>query len=148
MGERRRLSPAEYPDAAKAAGRSGVRPAEELAAAFERYEAAKRNQAVLDFDDVIEQCSVLLEGNSDIAAKIRAQYSCFVVDEDQDTDPSQERLLSAWLGARDNVTVVGAEPRLPVYATDRRRGEQTDGPQFHRGEAGRPAAGRSGTSAP
>src|SRR5262249_1686011 len=38
---------------------------------------------------------------------IRAQYRHFVVDEYQDVNPAQERLLQAWLSGRDDLTVVG-----------------------------------------
>src|SRR6202012_4923125 len=39
--------------------------------------------------------------------QVRAQYRHFVVDEYQDVNPLQQRLLDAWLGGRDDLTVVG-----------------------------------------
>src|SRR4029079_17884938 len=35
------------------------------------------------------------------------RYRCFVVDEYQDVTPLQQRVLNAWLGERDDLTVVG-----------------------------------------
>ncbi len=42
-----------------------------------------------------------------MADQVRAQYRHFVVDEYQDVNPAQQRLLHAWLGDRDDLTVVG-----------------------------------------
>ncbi|WP_409462422.1 ATP-dependent helicase [Amycolatopsis sp. GA6-003] len=127
---RSRLTPDQYARAANESGRKRNLPASVLAAAFKRYEQAKRSQAVLDFGDLIEQCALLLERDDEVAAQFRERYRCFVVDEYQDTDPAQERLLSAWLGPGRNVTVVGdphqtifsfkgADPSLLVGFTDR-----------------------------
>src|SRR5439155_14563825 len=43
----------------------------------------------------------------DVAEQVRAQYRHFVVDEYQDVNPVQQKLLDAWLGGRGDVTVVG-----------------------------------------
>ena len=45
--------------------------------------------------------------NEDVAEEFRARYRCFVVDEYQDVTPLQQRVLDAWLGDRDDLTVVG-----------------------------------------
>jgi DNA helicase-2/ATP-dependent DNA helicase PcrA len=42
-----------------------------------------------------------------VAEEFRDRYRCFVVDEYQDVTPLQQRVLSAWLGDRDDLTVVG-----------------------------------------
>ena len=42
-----------------------------------------------------------------MAEEFRNRYRCFVVDEYQDVTPLQQRVLSAWLGDRDDLTVVG-----------------------------------------
>ena len=39
--------------------------------------------------------------------EFRDRYRCFVVDEYQDVTPLQQRVLDAWLGERDDLTVVG-----------------------------------------
>ena len=42
-----------------------------------------------------------------MADQVHAQYRHFVVDEYQDVNPLQQRLLDAWLGERHDLTVVG-----------------------------------------
>src|SRR5699024_12876677 len=42
-----------------------------------------------------------------VAEEFRQQYRTFVVDEYQDVTPLQQRVLNAWLGERDDLTVVG-----------------------------------------
>jgi DNA helicase II / ATP-dependent DNA helicase PcrA len=42
-----------------------------------------------------------------VAQEFRDRYRCFVVDEYQDVTPLQQRVLDAWLGGRDDLTVVG-----------------------------------------
>ncbi|MQY20229.1 ATP-dependent helicase [Nocardia macrotermitis] len=110
-----RIIPSGYAAAAEKAGRRRNLPPDALAAAFERYGHLKRSNGVLDFSDTIEQCALLLEQNDDVAQQVRQRYRCFVVDEYQDTDPAQERLLTAWLGPGDNVTVVG-DPNQAIYS--------------------------------
>ena len=51
----------------------------------------------------------LLETNADAAATVRARKRWFSVDEYQDTNPLQQRLLELWLGDRDDLCVVGDE---------------------------------------
>ena len=48
-----------------------------------------------------------IENDAAVAEEFRDRYRCFVVDEYQDVTPLQQRVLSAWLGDRDDLTVVG-----------------------------------------
>ncbi|MGC5256413.1 ATP-dependent DNA helicase UvrD2 [Gordonia sp. DT218] len=102
------ITPGEYVAHAGAAGRDTPFPHDAVAAVFDTYETAKRDGAhlLLDFDDLIIYAGELLR-ESDHAADFRSRYRCFVVDEYQDITPVQQRLLEAWLGERDNLTVVG-----------------------------------------
>ena len=61
----------------------------------------------LDFDDLLLHTCAVLETDDDVAREFRGRYRCFVVDEYQDVTPLQQRLLDAWLGERDQLTVVG-----------------------------------------
>ena len=108
------VTPAGYVDAASAGGRQPDVPVDLIAAAYGRYEQAKRNEAVLDFDDLLTWCAHLLNSRPEVASTIRAGYTSFVVDEYQDTNPAQQRLLDAWLGGRDQVCVVG-DPTQAIY---------------------------------
>ena len=46
---------------------------------------------------------------------MRGQYRHFVVDEYQDVNPLQQRLLDAWLGGRAEICVVG-DPNQTIYS--------------------------------
>jgi len=82
-------------------------PAETVAKVFAGYEQAKQQAEQLDFDDLLLHTCAVLEDDRDVAAEFRARYRSFVVDEYQDVTPLQQRLLDAWLGGRDTITVVG-----------------------------------------
>src|ERR1700692_100719 len=62
---------------------------------------------MLDFDDLLLHTAAAIEGDAAVAEEFRDRYRCFVVDEYQDVTPLQQRVLSAWLGDRDDLTVVG-----------------------------------------
>ena len=62
---------------------------------------------MIDFEDMLRAAVWGIEEHPDVAEQIRAQYRHFVVDEYQDVNPLQQRLLEAWLGGRDDLTVVG-----------------------------------------
>src|SRR6185437_836707 len=59
------------------------------------------------FADILLHTAAAMEGYPDVAQEVRDRYRCFVVDEYQDVTPLQQRVLDAWLGARDDLTVVG-----------------------------------------
>ncbi|MFC9925532.1 ATP-dependent DNA helicase UvrD2 [Streptomyces sp. NPDC127190] len=99
--------PADYPYAAAKAGREAPRDPAEIAHLYAAYEDAKRDRAVIDFEDVLLLTVAILQDRQDIAEQVRAQYQHFVVDEYQDVSPLQQRLLELWLGDRDNLCVVG-----------------------------------------
>ena len=87
-----------------------------------------------------------------VAEEFRDRYRCFVVDEYQDVTPLQQRVLDAWLGGRDDLTVVGdanqtiysfagATPRLPARLPPAVPGGR-------RGAAGRATTGPPRRSSP
>ena len=104
------LSPEQYPDAVAAAGRDIPLDAARVAAVYAAYESLKsrgEHVALLDFDDLLLHTAAAIENDAAIAEEFRDRYRCFVVDEYQDVTPLQQRVLSAWLGDRDDLTVVG-----------------------------------------
>jgi DNA helicase II / ATP-dependent DNA helicase PcrA len=101
------VAPAEYPAAVARLRRDVPGPAEQVAAVYAGYEEAKNAAELLDFDDLLLHVAGALEGHADIAQEFRDRYRCFVVDEYQDVTPLQQRVLDAWLGERDDLTVVG-----------------------------------------
>ena len=105
----RRIAPKDYEREAAAANREPPIPADLLTRIFGDYELAKARANRIDFDDLLVETVVLLEGDADAAATVRARKSWFSVDEYQDTNPLQQRLLELWLGDRDDLCVVGDE---------------------------------------
>ncbi|HKQ41365.1 MAG TPA: ATP-dependent DNA helicase UvrD2, partial [Pseudonocardia sp.] len=101
------VAPAEYPAVVARLRRDVPGPAEQVAAVYAGYEEAKNAAELLDFDDLLLHVAGALEGHADIAQEFRDRYRCFVVDEYQDVTPLQQRVLDAWLGERDDLTVVG-----------------------------------------
>ena len=109
-------TPEDYPARAKAAGRE---PPFEAARGGRRstpsYESAKQRDGALDFEDLLLVTAYALEEHRDVAREVRGQYRHFVVDEYQDVNPLQQRLLDAWLGGRADVCVVG-DPNQTIYS--------------------------------
>jgi DNA helicase II / ATP-dependent DNA helicase PcrA len=104
------ISPEQYPDAVAAVARDVPLDAAQVAAAYAAYESLKsrgEGVALLDFDDLLLHTAAAIEDDAAIAEEFRDRYRCFVVDEYQDVTPLQQRVLSAWLGDRDDLTVVG-----------------------------------------
>jgi DNA helicase II / ATP-dependent DNA helicase PcrA len=101
------VEPGDYEVAAAKANRDTPVPAAQLAAVFAAYERVKRSAGVIDFEDLLRAGAWAIEEHADVAEQIHAQYRHFVVDEYQDVNPVQQKLLDAWLGGRDDVTVVG-----------------------------------------
>ena len=104
------ISPEQYPDAVAAAGRDIPLDAAKVATVYAAYESLKSrgdDVAMLDFDDLLLHTAAAIENDAAIAEEFRDRYRCFVVDEYQDVTPLQQRVLSAWLGDRDDLTVVG-----------------------------------------
>ena len=86
-----------------------------MAEVYAAYEAMKRQAARLDLDDLLGECASLLEREADVAERVRSAYRHIVVDEYQDTDLAQSRLLDAWLGDHRSLFVVG-DPRQTIYS--------------------------------
>ena len=99
--------PSDYLAAVAKHRRDTPLPAETVAKVFEIYESVKNESEQLDFDDLLLHTCAILEDDEAVAREFRSRYRCFVVDEYQDVTPLQQRTLDAWLGERDQVTVVG-----------------------------------------
>jgi DNA helicase-2/ATP-dependent DNA helicase PcrA len=101
------IPPARYAAEVARAGREAPLPAEVVAAVCATYEEVKQAAGFVDFDDLLLIMAAGIEAHRDVAEEIRARYRHFVVDEYQDVNPLQQRLLDAWLGERDDLCVVG-----------------------------------------
>ncbi|WP_166531986.1 ATP-dependent helicase [Blastococcus xanthinilyticus] len=108
-------TPEDYPARAKAAGREAPFEPAAVAAVYASYEQAKQRDGALDFEDLLLVTAYAIEEHQDVARQVRAQYRHFVVDEYQDVNPLQQRLLDAWLGGRAEICVVG-DPNQTIYS--------------------------------
>jgi DNA helicase-2/ATP-dependent DNA helicase PcrA len=101
------VTPDDYPAVVAKIQRDTPVAAEQVAAVYRGYEQAKNQARVLDFDDLLLHTAAALDEHAQVAEEFRDRYRCFVVDEYQDVTPLQQRVLDAWLGSRDDLTVVG-----------------------------------------
>lgn len=99
----------QYQAALREHGRTAPLSAEKIVDCYRAYEDIKTTPdgLLLDFDDLLIHTAGAMENSRAVAEEFRNQYRCFVVDEYQDVTPLQQRVLNAWLGDRDNLTVVG-----------------------------------------
>ncbi len=110
----RQVQPDGYVLAAAQADRRVPVAAERIAEWYQRYEQDKRRRALVDFDDLLLQAAEAIERDPSFAAAQRWRFRHLFVDEYQDLNPLQERLLRAWLGDRDDLAVVG-DPNQAIY---------------------------------
>jgi DNA helicase-2/ATP-dependent DNA helicase PcrA len=101
------VTPDDYPLIAARTQRDTPAAVTQVAEVYRNYEKLKNAAQVLDFDDLLLHTTAALEEHGAVAEEFHDRYRCFVVDEYQDVTPLQQRLLDAWLGGRDDLTVVG-----------------------------------------
>ena len=101
------VTPDQYAEQARAAGREPPQSFDAVARVYAEYEQVKRRAGQLDFADLLLVLAGAIEQYRDVAEEIRSRYRHFVVDEYQDVSPLQQRLLDAWLGGRTDLCVVG-----------------------------------------
>ena len=111
----RLVRPDGYEAAITVAHREPPRPAFEIAALYDRYEKERRRRGVVDFDDLIWWCGDALETDAEFQATQRWRFRHLFVDEFQDVNPAQLRLLRGWLGDRPELCVVG-DPDQAIYS--------------------------------
>ena len=109
----RRIPPARWEDDPQAEDRAPI-PADLFARVYAGYERAKERAHRVDFEDMLALTVDLLESDQDAARLVQAQKTWISVDEYQDTNPLQERLLELWLGESADIAVVG-DPDQTIY---------------------------------
>ena len=85
-----------------------------LASFFHEYLDVLDAQGAVDHSELVHR-AVLLAEDPDIQAQLRKRFTAVFVDEYQDTDPAQERLLQALAGQGRDLVVVG-DPDQAIYA--------------------------------
>lgn len=110
----RGVTPETYSNEVRAAERHVAVDPAVTAEVFAAYVVAKRRRGVVDFDDLIRSCAELAESDPTFSGVQRWRHRHFFVDEYQDVNPLQQRLLDAWLAGRDDLFVVG-DPHQAIY---------------------------------
>ncbi|WP_102946965.1 UvrD-helicase domain-containing protein [Stenotrophomonas sp. VV52] len=101
------------PEQAMQAARSNRE--KEAASVYERYQLRLTAFNAVDFDDLIRLPVQVLEENPDIALAWRERIGYLLVDECQDTNDAQYRLLRQLAGSAGNFTCVGDDDQS-IYA--------------------------------
>ncbi len=98
------ISPEEYAPMAQASGELMEKRCAEV---YTQYQAALRAASAVDFDDIIYLTVKLFEDFPDVLDHYRHLYKYIMVDEYQDTNVAQYRLISLLAGDNGDLCVVG-----------------------------------------
>jgi len=79
----------------------------ELAEAYQDYQKLKIKEGVLDFADLIVNVLRLFRTRRNVLSQYRKQFKYILVDEFQDTNPVQMKLIMELVKGHKNITVVG-----------------------------------------
>jgi len=83
-------------------------PAQKIAAkVYPIYETILHDNRALDFDDLINRTVTMLSNQAEIRKKWQKQFRFIMIDEYQDTNAAQYKLIKLLTGPEKNVTVVG-----------------------------------------
>ena len=74
---------------------------------YKRYQSRCLQAGAMDFDDLLLQTNILFRDFPDILAKYQQKFNYILVDEYQDTNPVQEKLVSLLKDLGANLCVVG-----------------------------------------
>ena len=80
---------------------------EVLQAILVGYTEIKKQQALMDYDDLLNNLWLLLDQHPDIRDRITTRYHHVMVDEYQDTNRVQARIVRLLAGGHHNIMVVG-----------------------------------------
>ena len=103
-----------YASAARRAQRRPSPGIDRCAATYEAFQTLKRRRGVIDFDDVLAHTIRDLERDRDFADSVRWRFRHLLVDEAQDLNPLQHRLVDLLRAGRDDLFLVG-DPSQAIY---------------------------------
>ena len=87
----------------------------ELCRAVGAYVEAKRRTGRIDFGDQVTKAVEVLEGSDEVRESYRRRFPFVLLDEYQDTNVAQRRMLQALVGMNGAVTAVG-DARQAIFA--------------------------------
>ncbi|MFY7843378.1 MAG: ATP-dependent helicase [Rhabdochlamydiaceae bacterium] len=86
-----------------------------VAKIFESYQTKLKQSQALDFDDLLYLSLELFQLHPDVLATFQSRFSFILIDEYQDTNPAQYRLIRSLAGLHGNVFAVG-DPDQSIYS--------------------------------
>ncbi|MGH9097877.1 MAG: ATP-dependent helicase [Acidimicrobiales bacterium] len=108
------LTPETYGPSATDAGRSPSIPVDQVADHFRAYQGALARRHAIDLDDLVVAAADLIFDDAAFAAGVHWRYRHLSVDEFQDINPAQYRLIEALMGDRGDLLAVG-DPNQAIY---------------------------------
>ncbi|MCR5000537.1 MAG: ATP-dependent helicase [Lachnospiraceae bacterium] len=87
--------------------KAGEDEEEALDLVYEDYNRLVKDEGFIDFDDMISDCLKMLESNEKIRRKWQERYASILVDEFQDIDARQYRVLMLLAGREGSIFCVG-----------------------------------------
>lgn len=102
-------------------------------AAAQAYTRAKREQHLADYDDLLFLTEKLLKEHSDLREQLTKRWQHMLVDEYQDTNAVQARLVELLAGPDKNVMVVGDDAQSIYAFRGARLSNILDFPQVFKG---------------
>ena len=94
-------------DSAAYAAEAGSAKERTIANLYARYETQLMKNNAVDFDDMIWRTVKMFDGHPEVLEKYRERFQYIMVDEYQDTNAMQYRLVKMLAGTRRNICVVG-----------------------------------------
>ena len=88
---------------------------EQITSLFADYTLRKQERNLVDYDDLLLFWAMMLEASPDLQSRIAGLYDHVLVDEYQDTNLLQARILRGMCGAHRKLTVVGDDAQS-IYA--------------------------------
>jgi DNA helicase-2/ATP-dependent DNA helicase PcrA len=110
----RGIRASDYASRARRAQRSPSAGVERAAAVFNDFEQLKRKRGIIDFDDVLSLVVTEMEFDTGFADGLRWRFRHLLVDEAQDLNPLQHRLVDLLRAGRDDLFIVG-DPAQAIY---------------------------------
>ncbi len=110
----RGFGPEDYEQRADESERNAPTTRDAVVDGFRGYQAALDRRHGLDLDDLLIRSADLLDGDDRFAERMRWRYRHLSVDEFQDVNPAQFRLIGSLLGESRDLCVVG-DPHQAIY---------------------------------
>lgn len=103
-----------YESLARRDGRRPVGGVDQAVAGIRAYEQIKQRRGVIDFDDVLMMVLSEAQSDAEFASTLRWRFRHLLVDEAQDLNPVQHRLIDIMRSGRDDLFLVG-DPSQAIY---------------------------------